>query len=309
MGELRLINTFAARQYGCFNVGQAREAGFDRNAVGRRLANGSWVRVAPRVYAVASAPPIWERQLAAAVLSAGCARVAGATAARLHGFHGDWRGGPVIMVPSNGSARSPVATIIRSDFYDAIATHRVKGFEVTSPAETVFTLASTLDLRALSATLDDVLLTGKATVGEFTPIFDRVVGRRARGAGRLRRLIEERHPDEYGVDSTYLERLLERVLSNSRIPPATREFPMTINGSPSRVDAFIARWDLVVEADSRRWHARTADFEADRARDNALAAAGIQVLRFTYRMLKDYHDRCIDTILAVGAHQSANRIG
>jgi hypothetical protein len=91
-----------------------------------------------------------------------------------------------------------VATIIRSDFYDAIATHRVKGFEVTSPAETVFTLASTLDLRALSATLDDVLLTGKATVGEFTPIFDRVVGRRARGAGRLRRLIEERHPDEYG---------------------------------------------------------------------------------------------------------------
>ena len=73
------------------------------------------------------------------------------------------------------------------------------------------------------------------------------------------------------MESTYLERLLERVLADSRLPLAVREHEMSINGTPARVDAFLPEWSLVIEAGNRRWHARQQDFERDRARDNALA--------------------------------------
>jgi len=241
--------------------------------------------------------------MAAALLSVPRSRVAGSAAAYLHRLTGFGPGRPVVMVPAGSNARSPIATVIRSSFYDNIWAVRIGGFEATAVAETVFTLASRVTKQTLAAVLDEALLTGKTALVDFEPIFDRVLGVRARGAGRLRSLIEERHPDQYGVDSTYLERLLEKVLSNSRIPPARREHPMSINGARSRVDAFIEDWALVVEADSRRWHARQQDFDADRARDNALATTGIQVLRFTYDMLRNDPDGCARTIVEVGTHR------
>jgi len=309
MGDLSLINTFAARQYGCFSVAQARDAGFDRNAVGRRIANGSWARLGPGVYAVTSAPPIWERQLAAAVLSEPRAKVAGASAAYLHGLARARQGRPVIVVPAGAGSRSSIAKVMRSTFFDEIATSLVKGFEVTTPAETVFALAGSRDSGSLDSILEDALLTGKATLDELTSILERVAGSRARGAGRLRALVEQRHPGDFDVESTYLERLLERVLADPRIPEATREFGMTINGARARVDAYVPEWGLVIEADSRRWHSRSNDFEADRARDNALVAAGLKVVRLTYRMLKDDPDGCLNTILQAGSHQRVDRVG
>lgn len=82
---------------------------------------------------------------------------------------------------------------------------------------------------------------------------------------------------------------------------------MSINGRQSRVDAYLPYWRLVVEADSRRWHARQADFERDKLRDNALAAEGIVVLRFSYRMLKQDPGECLQTILRTGSHRRALR--
>jgi len=69
-------------------------------------------------------------------------------------------------------------------------------------------------------------------------------------------------------------------------------------------DAFIPQWRLIVEADGRRWHSREADFEKDRARDNAAAAAGLVVVRFTYRMLKDDAAGCSQTLLETGRWRS-----
>lgn len=304
VGDRTIIDMYASRQYGCFNIEQTRRAGFDRSAVSRRVASGQWVKLAPKVYAVASAPPIWERQLAAAVLGFPRVRVAAGSAAYLHRLSG-WRPGrPVVMIPAGGNGRSPIATVVRSKFFESIAWERVGAFEVTSVAETVFALAAdgAIGASRLAATLDDSLLTGKATISDFEAIFERTVGLRARGAGRLRRLMEQRHPDCYEVGSTYLERLLERLLADRRIPASTREHPFSLGGRDSRVDALIPTWSLVVEADSRRWHNRVGDFEADRKRDNELAARGLRVVRFTYQMLKQDYEGCIRTLLAVGSH-------
>lgn len=305
VGDRSIIDIYASRQYGCFNIEQTRRAGFDRSAVNRRVASGQWVKLAPKVYAVASAPPIWERQLAAAVLSYPRVRVTAGSGAFLHGLRGWKPGRPVVMIPAGGNGRSPVATVIRSKFFEAVAWQRVGAFEVTSVAETVFALAATgtIGERRLVATLDDSLLTGKATISDYETVFERVVGLRARGAGRLRGLIEKRYPDCYWLDSTYLERLLERLLADPRIPASTREHRVALGGRDSRVDALIPVWSLVVEADSRRWHNRVGDFEADRRRDNELAARGLRVVRFTYEMLKHDYEGCLLTLLAVGSHQ------
>ena len=243
--------------------------------------------------------------MSAAVLSRPRATVAGRSAAFLHGIDGFGLSRPVIMIPSSGNARSPIARVIRSKFFDRVATERVEGFLTTTPAETLLTLAAELRQRALEDALDDMILTGKARLGDFDPIFDRILGARQAGAGRLGRALEARRPGAYDVDATYLERMLHGVLADPAVPEWTTEYPISINGTPGRVDVFIAVWALAVEADSRRWHARQRDQESDRIRDNALAAQGIQVLRFTYSMLKEHPERCLATLLAVGAHRSA----
>ncbi len=302
-GDYRQVDTFAARQHGCFSVNQLRAAGFDKRAVSRRLANGAWVTMAPGVYAVASSPPSWERQLSAAILSRPRAIVGGRSAATLHDFPGFPKSRPVIIVPRSGNARSPISRVIRSAFFKTIDTQRLSGFVATTAAETILTLASDLSYERLDSLVDDCLLTGKMRLDDFEPIYERISEGRVPGSGRLRLIVQNRSSDEFEVDSTYLERLLERVLTDPRIPESIREYPVSIEGKPSRVDAFIGLWDLAIEADSRRWHARLRDNEVDRARDNALAAQGIQVIRLTYEKLKNEPAGCIETILAVGAYR------
>lgn len=54
----------------------------------------------------------------------------------------------------------------------------------------------------------------------------------------------------------------------------------------------------MIEADGRNWHTKQEDFDSDRGRDNALAARGIQVLRFTYDMLVDEPAKCLEQTIA-----------
>lgn len=168
MGDIQLINRSTARQYGCFNVGQACLARFDRRAVARRIGNGSWIRMCPGVYAVASSPPSWERKLSAAVLSRPRAIVGGAAAARLHGLSGFARARPVIVIPWSGNARSPISRVIRSSFFNTPETVRVRGFRATKVAETLLALAADLPLARLEAVLEEGLLTGRVRLRSST---------------------------------------------------------------------------------------------------------------------------------------------
>jgi very-short-patch-repair endonuclease len=245
--------------------------------------------------------------MSAAVLSCPRAVVAGTSAAYLHGLEGFGVSRPVIMVPWSGNARSPIARVIRSVFFQTVATDRRKGFLATTAAETVVTLATDLPKHRLEAVLDDSLLTGRASIGEYEDILDRLEGSHVAGLGNLRPLIAERSPTASEVDSSYLERLLERVLADPRVPSSAREHPFQLNGFSARVDAYVPEWGIVVEADGRRWHARQAEFESDRRRDNELAALGVQVLRFTYSMLRNEPECCLANLLEVGAHRRATR--
>lgn len=300
----RLIDEFASRQYGAFSVGQARRAGMTDNMIHTRLAAGAWIRLAPGVYAVASAPPRWERQVAGAVLSRPQAIVGGSTAAHLHDFGGFNRRRPEIIVPANANTRSTVAVVRRSRWFDELGTIQLLGFTATNEAETLLALAGRLSVDRLEPLLDDRLAGGSLAVEDFEVIRRRVATGRVRGAGRLFPLLDRRGHDAWEPPGNLLERYLDQLVDHPGVPPATRQHPFRFEVVPMIVDLYIAAWRLILEADGRRWHSRRADFERDRARDNAAAARGLAVLRFTWRMLTQDFEGCRRTLLETGAVRS-----
>lgn len=305
MGNRSAIDEFARGQYGVFNTRQIREAGYDRSAVQRRIRSGEWIRLGPSVFCLASSPPKWERQLAAAVLSRRRALVGGTSAAALHGFRGIPREHPTIVVPEGSNARMSFGRVIRTKHFDSIATADVAGFTATSVAETVFALLRDLPERVMSGILEDMLLARKAGIEAFYPILDREVG--SPWVAVMEKLVVEHSETAASTDGSYLEARLEKLLRKASLPRWERESPFTIRGRNARVDVFIPDWLLVIEADGRAWHGRQVDMEADRRRDAWLASQGIQVIRLTYSMIAEDPDGCLAMIRSAGAHRSASR--
>lgn len=300
----RIIDEYASRQYGTFSRRQAEQAGFSSRMILTRVHNGAWIRLAPSVYALASTPPKWERQMAAALLTREGAVVAGSSAAYLHDFEGFGPGRPVILIGSGGNARSPLARVIRSERFRDVGVVRRRGFIVTDEAETVMTLAGLMGEDRLEALVDWLLARKSCTVEELARVVDANAG--ARGVARLRPIVEYRRPDAYQPPTTELERLLYRILSDHRLPPYVRQMPMSYHRVDATVDAYIDAWRLIVEGDGRRWHTRQADYDRDRLRDNEAVAQGYAVLRFTYRMLRDTPEEIIDTLLRTGQGRRAS---
>jgi very-short-patch-repair endonuclease len=304
VGPDRRLDQYAARQYGAFSLAQARSVGITDRIVEHRMATGAWIPLASGIYAIASSPPIWERRLAAAVLSRPGSIVAGRSAAFLHGFEEFGRGRPVVMIPLDGNARSPLARVIRTRYFADIETTRIGAFLATTPAETLVALAGELDRPRLEHLLDDCLAAKLVDAERLMTILSRRSGQR--GLPVLRRLTEERLATAYQPPTTVLERHLYTILNHPGIPEVGRQFPFPREVLGGTVDANIPLWRLITEADGRRWHTRKADFERDRARDNIAASHGIAVLRFTYQMLVGEPDQCLATILATG--QAPSRV-
>lgn len=222
----RAIDEYASRQYGTFSRGQAESAGFTSRMIITRVQNGAWIRLAPSVYALASAPPKWERQMAAALLTREGSIVAGASAAYVHDFDGFGPGRPMILIGSGGNARSALAKVIRSErFYD-VGIVRRKGFRVTDEAETVMSLAATTKRDRLEGLVDFLLARKSCTIDELARVTAVNVG--TRGVARLRPIVETRLATAYQPPTTELERLLYMVLDDPGCPPTPARCPCRI---------------------------------------------------------------------------------
>lgn len=300
MADISRLDRIAARQHGVISREQAAEAGLTHSQIQRRLFSGEWVRICSGVYALRSAPATWDRQLSAALLGNPQGLAAGRSAAVLHGFDGFRRARPEILLPFPGNSRSPIARIIRSRHFDVVATTSLRGIPCTTVAETILTLSLREGSNTIERVVDDELAKGSVTVADFDPILERLEYARQPGLGHLRRLVRERSDDAYQPPTSELERLLYGLLDSPELPACVRQVPMGYQSAEATADAYIPSWRLVVEGDGRRWHTRKADFERDRKRDNAAAAEGLLVVRFTYHMLRDDPEGCLRTLLRAG---------
>lgn len=277
----RRIDAIARRQGGAFNLDQLRTAGGDDDAALHRISIGRWVRLAPAVLAVASYPGTFERQCWAAVLGEPAAALGGLTAAHVRGFHGFNPGRPEIVVPPNGNARSPIATVHR---YESPAVSTVRGLSVTTPAQTLFDVAPRISVQRLERVVDDELLRGRLTVEALDERLSFYAQTRRAGLPIMRSIVADRRAEGPTPSVSELERRGDRILRRLRGRPAiVAEAGFSwLDGGTARVDRYLPDCGIIVEFDGRRWHARVRDFDKDRWRDNEAAAAGLVVLRFTW---------------------------
>ena len=120
-------------------------------------------------------------------------------------------------------------------------------------------------------------------------LLDRSRGRR--GAAALRALTQEG-----GFTETEIEDRFARLVRSAGLPRPRMQFEIALAPDEiARVDFAWPEHRLVVETDGREGHLTPAAFEADRARDAALAALGWRVVRFTWRQVRA-RDRTVATL-------------
>ena len=291
----RRIEALAGKQFGAFSRQQAFALGASERFVQRRLLERHWLRPVPAVFVVASSQGTWKRQCKVAELSVDEAALAGRAAAALHDLPGFRPGHVELVVPVNSFCTHPFATLHR---YAGAKLTIVDGMRVTTIPQTVFDLASRVCPWVLERAMDDALLAKKVAIAEFQERLEFYYGARRPGLPRIRPLVLERLKDGWTPPESELEALLLKMLE--RVPSCPKLIRQAAlpwrSARPGRVDVLIPNHRLIIEADGRRWHARFADFDRDRWRDNQATAHGFRVLHFTWVHL---HDLAADSLEVV----------
>jgi very-short-patch-repair endonuclease len=292
----RRIETLAGKQYGAFSRQQAFKLGASERFVQRRLLGKHWLRPVPAVFVLAGSAGTWRRQCKIGELSIEGAALAGFAAAALHELAGFRPGRVELLVPVNSYCTHPFATLHR---YAGAELTTVDGIRVTTIAQSLFDVAKQVSPWRLERAMDDALLDKRISAADLNERLHFYSGSRRPGLPRIRPLVLERLDDGWTPAESELEALLAAVLG--RIPGAPRvvrqaAFPWR-SATDSRVDFLLPEFRLIIEADGRRWHARYADFDRDRWRDNEAVANGYRVLRFTWVHLNELVDDVLNLIL------------
>ncbi len=91
---------------------------------------------------------------------------------------------------------------------------------------------------------------------------------------------------------SHAERLLIQLLKAAKITGWKANYPV----AGYKVDVGFPKQTVAIEIDGFAFHSNSEDFHQDRKRQNAIALAGWQVLRFTWLDLTEYPERVIDEI-------------
>nr|MDQ6910904.1 hypothetical protein [Actinomycetota bacterium] len=253
-----------------------------------------------------SAPVSWEQTVLAATLAGGPhAAASHRTAAKIFGLRGIQRVPVEILVPRQRRVALHGVVVHR-----ALATHRADvtrrgAVPVTSPARTLFDLASVVDIDTVEAALEDAMLQGLVSWGYLMRVAERVAGRGHAGTAPLLQLLRDRDPNASPTEST-LEDEVIRLLRRGGLPEPERQIPISVPGQGKTVylDLGYRPQKLALEVDSRRWHGARRDVERNSAKANVIVAAGWRALHFTaydVRRRPRYLVACVDQELSRGA--------
>jgi predicted transcriptional regulator of viral defense system len=269
----------AGRQHGVVSVAQLRELGFSKYSVRRRVERKRLLPLHPGVYAVGHLGLTVDSRRMAAVLACGRGallshRAAGALQALLPSsprFD--------VTVPGGGRARAGIV-VHRSRCIDQEDRAAVRGIPVTSVARTIVDLAEVLDHERLANAVKEAEIRRVFDLGAIERVLARVAGRA--GRHRLAQVLAAYRPDPHFTRSGAERRFVELCERHGLPAPAMNTWV-----AAHEVDAYWADVRVVVELDGLEAHGTRAAFQQDRARDRALAAAGVGVVRVTWLDLQD----------------------
>lgn len=287
------MRDITSRQHGAVTRAQLVDAGTSRARMDNLLRSGRLERIHASVYRdTLTEATEWTRASAAALAAAGVlgwrdgsGRIVVAVSHRMAAVLRSYlpppgAGGWLVDVSGQRVRRTPGVRVHRTFLGrgDAVL---LKGIPVTSPARTIMDIAGDVSLRELEQALAIAERTRRNVRRELTDLLR--THAHHRGSAALRRLLDTiaasgtaplylRSTAEQSAWDLILELGLPLPLVNHRL-------------LGMEVDFHWPELRLVLEVDGFEFHGGLEAFHRDRERDSALALAGHQVLRFTWRQL------------------------
>jgi very-short-patch-repair endonuclease len=291
----RAVGELAGRQHGVVSRAQLTQAGLTRQAIWRRVEVGRLVPLHAGVYAVGHKALTNRSHLIAAVYAGGPDALASHRAAG--GLWGFLRGAQPIEVTTPRS-RGPRGGIVvhRSRCLNDEDRATVDGIPVTSIARTLVDLADVLPERRLADAVHEAEVKRLFDLRALQEVLDHLPGRK--GRHKLRRVLAA-YSDVQPFTRNGAERHVLELCEQHGLPKPQ----VNVWLGAHEVDFYWPDAGLALEFDGEAVHRTTRAFHADRARDRALAARGIHVVRATPRDVPSALARELAAILAVRHHR------
>jgi very-short-patch-repair endonuclease len=270
----------AERQLGLITTRQLIAAGISRDAITTRCRRGTLHRVHHGVYAFGAAILLPGARELAAVLACGeSALVSHRSAAALWGFASRSPDQVDVTVAAGDRRQREGLRVHRVAGLDDGERRSQNGIPITSPARTLLDFAAQAAPQELESAIAEAYALRLTSERELRTTLSR--HRHRSGAGKLSaELALEGGP---AWTRSEAERQMRRLLREARLPPPLVNVPV----AGFTVDFFWPANRLIVEVDGYRFHGHRRAFENDRRRQTALVAAGHNVIRVTWRQIRD----------------------
>ena len=151
---------------------------------------------------------------------------------------------------------------------------------MTSPARTLFDLASMMDADGLGRYTDEALRRGLLDLTQLRRTYDEHAGGGRRGLGPLRQVLSERIVG-FDPGANDWERRMDGLWDRLGLPTARRQHVIVTRGGRYRVDRAVVDLRLAIEWAGNEFHGQRGRYSQDRLRISDLVQAGWDVVEVT----------------------------
>lgn len=280
---IRAVDRIASRQLALVTTVQLDEVGCGRGRREKWLETGRLKRVRRGVYMLPGVAATWEAAVLAAALAAGPhAVVSHLTAAHLWQLFDGPPPEPVqpsIHITTPWLHHLAGVQLHRCRLDDRERT-RYRSIPVTTPARTLFDLATVLDADQLGRCVDEALRRRLVTISELGRLFQHRAGAGRRRLRPLRAVLADRLPG-FDPGANTWEQRMDRQWERLGLPASRRQYWVNVAGGRRRLDRAIPELKLAVEWVGKAQHSLDGRFARDRLRISDLVQAGWDVIEVT----------------------------
>jgi very-short-patch-repair endonuclease len=206
------------------------------------------------------------------------------SAAALWGLRASSRTKVDVTSPRRSGRRRSAIDVHSGATLGATDVTTLRGIPCTTVARTLLDLAEVVNRTALERACDQAEVLQIFDARAIEEVLERASGRR--GASTLRAVL-----DGYAIGEALtrndIEELFLAICVEAKLPRPRVNQWVTLDGEEVQIDFLWPAERLAVETDGYGTHRTRVSFERDRWRDQQLAVAGWQPLRFTWRQIVD----------------------
>lgn len=270
---------------------QLLDDGVHEDSIERRVKAGRWIRVQAGVYQVDHRPSSWEDDLMAATLAAGPGAFASHRAALvLWGLDG-MSSAPVEITVPHSHNPVPEETVLHRTRRPIDGTV-LASVPVTSIERTLLDCASTLGPLILTKAVESALRKRLTTEDQLHRFLKDSGGRGVKGTRLLRRVLNARSSETTTGSGSETEALYHIRRSDLPVPVLQHRF-VALDGTPIVPDFYWPLPNKAVEIDGIDAHDSADKLDHDLRRQNRLMDLGVELRRFSARMIRREPDQFI----------------